>query len=95
MFFTANRKMNVEVRVRPGRLSLTEHPVLREMCLACAKLYYNPDKKFSVSEIANAFNISDETLRNRIRAALTIEGPEGNEIRRLADQSKKRRLKLK
>lgn len=96
MFFRANRMAsNADHRVRPGRPPMAEHPVMREVCLACARLYYDPDKKLSIAAIADVFSISDQTLRNRIRIALTIEGPEGDEIRRLAAQSQKRLIKPK
>lgn len=61
----------------------------REICVATARLYYDDRKRFSLVEIGEVFGVSVETIRTRVRLALTLTGPDGDEVRRTAAQAKR------
>lgn len=77
-----------EASLRTSRLPDVE-TLRREILLACARLYYDDRKRFSLVEIGEVFGVSVETIRTRVRLALTLTGPDGDEVRRTATQAKR------
>lgn len=78
----------IEASPRTSRLPDVE-TLRREILLACARLYYDDRKRFSLVEIGEVFGVSVETIRTRVRLALTLTGPDGDEVRRTATQAKR------
>lgn len=71
-----------EARPRPGR-PCHDVAIHRELCLACARLYYHPSRP-PLRVIAEVFGCSVETVRARVRSAILILDRDGDEVRRMS-----------